>query len=156
MGEPFISSVMEILPEWIDFNGHLNMAYYPLLFDRGADEFYRSMGLGPGYAETRKHTTYSAEFHVCYLRELHLGARVQVYNWILDHDQKRFHGWQEIRHEDGWTAATGEGMALHIDMSGPRVAPMPEDIAANVDAAALRHAYPGRPERAGRVIGIRR
>ena len=31
---PFMSSVMEIIPEWIDYNGHLNMAYYNVLFDQ--------------------------------------------------------------------------------------------------------------------------
>jgi len=156
MPTPHISRMIEIPAEWIDFNGHMNMANYPKLFDMGSDEFFVAMGFGPDYATSRKLTTYAGEFHICYLRELLQGARAQVWSWILDHDEKRIHTWQEIRHEDGWIAATGEGMTLHIDMTGPRVAPMPDDIAANVARHAAAHAYDGRPERAGRVIGIKR
>jgi len=66
---PFRSGEMTVLPEWIDFNGHLNMAYYNVLFDQGVDQAYSEIGLGPEYQRTGC-TTYVAEFHVCYLREL--------------------------------------------------------------------------------------
>lgn len=151
-----ISKVMEVIPEWIDYNGHMNMAYYNVLFDRAADEFYPSLGLGEDYVKTQHHTTYTAEFHICYLRELHLGAKVRVHSWILDFDDKRFHTFQEIHHEDGWLAATGEALGLHIDMSGPRVAPMPEEIRENVARFARTHAPESWPERAGRSIAIKR
>ena len=51
---PFISSVMHIEPQWIDYNGHLNVAYYNVLFDRAVDELYEPLGLGPDYL---KHTS---------------------------------------------------------------------------------------------------
>ncbi|GKY88548.1 thioesterase family protein [Sinisalibacter aestuarii] len=155
MSTPHISTVMDIVPEWIDFNGHMNMAFYNVLFDRASDEFYQLIGLGEPYV-ARGFTTYTAEFHIRYLRELHLGQQVRVRSWLLDHDEKRFHTWQEIRHEDGWIAATGETLALHIDMSGPRVVPFPDDIAAGMDAFAAAHGRPDRPEGAGSAIGIPR
>ena len=37
--EPFRASIMQIEPQWIDYNGHLNMAYYNVMFDRAIDEF---------------------------------------------------------------------------------------------------------------------
>lgn len=153
---PFVSSVMSIEPQWIDYNGHLNMAYYNVLFDRCADEAYELLGLGPNYAKARRHTTYTAEFHICYVRELHLSDRVTCTFQLLDHDEKRFHTFQELRHVDGWLAATAETLALHVDMSGPKVAPMPPDIIANMTAMQEVHAALPRPERAGRSIGIRR
>lgn len=156
MSTPHISSEMQVVPAWIDYNGHMNMAFYNVLFDRASDEFYEIIGLGAGYAESRRHTSYTAEFHIRYLRELHLGHKVRVHSWLLDHDEKRFHTWQEIHHADGWIAATGETLALHIDMSGPRVAPFPADIAAGMDAFAATHGLPEMPEGAGRSIGIRR
>lgn len=152
----FWSSWMEIQPEWIDYNGHLNMAYYSVLFDRSVDEGFLAMGLGPDYAKTRRHTTYSAEFHICYVRELHLGSRVRSSFQLLDHDDKRLHCYQELFHEDGWLAATGETLVLHIDMAGPKVAPFPPDVAAKVATMRAAHAGLPRPERAGRSIGIRR
>lgn len=153
---PFVSSVMSIEPGWIDYNGHMNMAFYNVLFDRCADEAYEPLGLGPEYAEKRRFTTYTAEFHICYLRELHLSDKVTCTFQLLDHDEKRFHTFQELRHVDGWVAATGETLGLHIDMSGPKVAPFPPDILEKVRAMRAAHAELPWPERAGRSIGIPR
>lgn len=153
---PFVSSVMGVEPQWIDYNGHMNMAFYNVLFDHAADEVYPLLGFGPDYISTRKHTTYTAEFHICYVRELHLGDRVRCKFILLDHDEKRFHTYQELWHEDGWLAATGEALGLHIDTSGPRVAPFPPDIKANLEAMQAAHDTRPRPERAGRKIGILR
>lgn len=152
----FTSSVMRVEPGWIDYNGHMNMAYYNVLFDRGADEVYEVLGFGPDYAETKGHTTYTAEFHVCYVRELHLDDPVRVTFQLIDADEKRFHSYQEIWHEDGWLAATAECLALHIDMSGPRVAPMLPGPADTVRNMLADHATLPRPDRVGRVIGIQR
>ncbi|MFK7753341.1 MAG: thioesterase family protein [Sedimentitalea sp.] len=155
MDAPFVSSVMEVDPAWTDYNAHMNMAYYNVLFDRCADQVYEMFGFGPEYA-ARGFTTYTGEFHICYVRELHEGSKVRVSFQLIDHDEKRFHAYQEIRHEDGWLAATGEAMALHIDRSGPRVAPFPSDIKAKLEVMQAAHDVLGRPERVGRGIGITR
>lgn len=153
---PFMSRLMDVKPDWIDYNGHLNMAYYNVLFDSCADEAYALLGLGPDYAKTRGFTTYTAEFHICYVRELHEGDRVRVSFQLVDHSDRSFHTYQELYHEDGWLAATGEALGLHIDMSGPKVAPFPPDVASRFAAMAEAQAGLPRPERAGRSIGIRR
>jgi acyl-CoA thioester hydrolase len=153
---PFMSDLMEIDPAWIDFNNHLNMGYYTVLFDRAADQACVRLGFGPDYVRTRGLTTYSAEFHTRYLRELHLGDRVRASFRILDFDARRLHSFQELYHEDGWLSATGEGMALHVDLAGPHVMPMPPDILANVSAMAADHKKLPQPEGVGAVIGIRR
>jgi acyl-CoA thioester hydrolase len=153
---PFVSQVMEIHKDWIDYNGHLNMAYYNVLFDRCADEAFELMGFGPNYARERRLTTYTAEVHICYVRELHLDHKVTATLQILDHDEKRIRFFQELRHVDGWLAATSENLMLHVDMAGPKVAPFPADIMERVRAMANAHAALPVPERAGRAIGIRR
>lgn len=153
---PFMSSLLEIEEGWIDFNNHLNMGYYTVLFDRAADQAFESLGFGPDYVASRNHTTFAAEFHIRYLRELKLGDRVRASFWLIEHDDKKFHGFQELYHEDGWLAATGEGMTLHVDLSGPRVVPMPEDIHARIEAMAAEHAKLPRPEGVGAQIGLRR
>ena len=48
---PFRSSVMTVEPQWIDYNGHLNMAFYNVFFDRCVDEVFLTLGLGPDYAK---------------------------------------------------------------------------------------------------------
>lgn len=152
---PFRSSVARVRPEWIDYNGHMNMAYYAVIFDEAGEEIYPQIGFGSDYQKTG-FTTYTAEFHICYLRELHLGDAVTVTLQLVDYDEKRFHTYQEIWHEDGWCAATGEAMGLHVDQSGPRVAPMPPGILANLKKLHDAHAELPRPQRVGRRIGITR
>jgi len=121
-----------------------------------SDEACEKRGLGPAYARERRLTTYTAEVHICYVRELHLGDRVTSTFHLLDFDEKRFHAFQELRHVDGWLAATSESLTLHVDMSGPKVAPFPPDILENVKAMRAAHAALALPERAGRSIAIRR
>nr|WP_275116124.1 thioesterase family protein [Aliiroseovarius subalbicans] len=145
---------MQVVPDWLDYNGHMNMAYYNVLIDRAGDEMYSLMGLGEAYAKTRAHTSYTAEFHICYVRELHLGDRVQVQSQLLEFDAKRFITWHEVWHVDGWLAATGEALGLHIDMSGPRVVPFPDDVRAKMLALKATQADLPRPDRAGRAIAL--
>ncbi len=154
--QPLRSPLMDVEPQWTDYNGHLNMAYYNVLFDRGADHGLSGLGINLDYVTTRRLTIYTAEVHVTYIRELHQGQKVYATFQIIDHDAKRLHAFQELYHEDGWLAATCEIMSLHIDMSGPKVAPFPEDIMANVEAMAKEHAKLERPAGVGRSIGIRR
>ena len=75
---PFLSSVMQIEPQWIDYNGHLNMAYYNVMMDRAIDEMWLQLGIGPTYMKQRYGSTFTAECHVRYLREIHLGDPVQI------------------------------------------------------------------------------
>ena len=80
---PFLSSVMQIEPQWIDYNGHLNMAYYNVMMDRAIDEMWLQLGIGPAYMKERHGSTFTAECHVRYLREIHLGDPVQVTVYLL-------------------------------------------------------------------------
>jgi acyl-CoA thioester hydrolase len=90
------------------------------------------------------------------VQELHLGDRVAVHYQLIDSDEKRLRAYQEIRHVDGWLAATSESLSLHVDMAGPKVAPFPSDISEQIAALRAAHAALPLPERAGRSIGIRR
>ena len=126
---PFLSSVMQIEPQWIDYNGHLNMAYYNVLFDRAVDELWLKLGIGPNYLMARKASTFTAECHVRYLREVRLGDPVQVSIIVAGADEKRIHTFKELRHAtEGWLSATSENMTLHVDMTAKKVAPFPTDI----------------------------
>ena len=152
---PFVSSTQRIQPAWIDHNGHLNMAYYHVLFDRAVDEAFEIIGLGPDYLAARNHSTFTAETHVLYTRELTLRDSVRTTVQLVDFDEKRLHLYQEVRHAgEGWVAATGEALFLHVEMRARRVAPFPRDILANLAAMRASHAGMPRPEAVGRVIGL--
>ena len=120
---PFLSSVMQIEPQWIDYNGHLNMAYYNVMFDRAIDQLWLQLGIGPTYMKERHGSTFTAECHVRYLREIHLGDPVQVSILLVDADEKRLHTFQELRHAtEGWLSATSENMSVHNDMTARKTA----------------------------------
>ena len=149
----FLSSVMQIEPQWIDYNGHLNMAYYNVMFDRAIDEFWLKLGIGPGYMKERHGSTFTAECHVRYLREIHLGDPVQVTVLLLAADEKRLHTFEELRHAtEGWLSATSENMTIHIDMTARKTAPFPPDIRARIEAVLTAHAAVARPAGIGRKI----
>jgi acyl-CoA thioester hydrolase len=152
---PFISSVMNVEPQWIDYNGHLNVAYYNVLFDRAVDEFYELIGVGPDYLKRSGHSTVVAETHVRYLREIHLDTPVRVRVQLLDHDGKRMHVFEELVHaSDGWLSATAESMTLHIDMAAKKVAPWPADVMAAFARMKAAHGTLPVPVGIGRQIGM--
>ncbi len=152
---PFVSSVMRVEPGWIDYNGHLNMAYYNVLFDRAVDEVYELIGCGPGYLERTRHSTFTAEAHIRYLRELRAGNPVRVTFQLLDYDAKRMHYFEELRHaEEGWLSATSENMVLHVDMIAKKTAPFPDFMAARLARMKAAHEHLPVPEGAGRRIAM--
>jgi acyl-CoA thioester hydrolase len=152
---PFVSSTMEVLPAWIDYNGHMNMAYYHVLFDKAVEEGFGLVGLGPDYLEERQGSFFAAEIHTLYKRELKLRDPVRVTLQLVDFDEKRVHFYLEIRHAtEGWVAATSEGLSLHMDMRARKVAPFPDDIMANLAVMKAAHARLARPPALGRIIGI--
>jgi acyl-CoA thioester hydrolase len=152
---PFPCRVRQIEPKWIDHNGHLNMAYYNVIMDESVGDLFRPIGLGSNYLKERNGSTMTAECHMRYLREVHLGDPLQVSIRLLGVDEKRIHFFEELRHAtEGWLSATSENMSLHIDMSVRRVAPFPPDIAERLQAVARAHASLPRPEGAGRRIAL--
>jgi acyl-CoA thioester hydrolase len=152
---PFVSSVMKVEPEWIDYNGHLNMAYYNVLFDRAVDDAYELMGCGTAYLKDTRHSTFTAEAHIRYLRELHAGMPVRVTLQLLDFDTKRMHYFEQLFHaEEGWLSATSENMVLHVDMTAKKVVPFPDFLRAQLAKVKATHAHLPVPEGIGRRIAM--
>jgi len=152
---PFVSSVMRVEPAWIDYNGHLNMAYYNVLFDRAVDEAFELLGCGLDYVKTRKHSCFTAEVHVRYLRELHAADPVRVTFQLIAYDAKRMHYFEQLFHAaEGWVSATSENMSLHVDMATGKTAPFPADVTRCLARMQASHAKLPRPEAAGRRIAM--
>jgi acyl-CoA thioester hydrolase len=152
---PFVSSLMRVEPQWIDYNGHLNMAYYNVLFDRAVDEAYELIGIGLDYLNTHKHSTFTAEVHVRYLRELAEGDPVRVTFQMLDYDAKRIHYFEQLFHaSEGWVSATSENMTLHVDMTAKKVAPFPASVMHALAAMKAAHSRLPVPEAVGRRIAM--
>ena len=154
---PFTSSVMRVEKEWIDYNGHLNMAFYNVLFDRGIDQGFELLGLGLDYLNLTNASYFTLEAHVTYLRELKLDDPVTVSLQLLDYDSKRLHCFQEIHHaEEGFLSATSETMSLHVDMGTKKAIAFPDDIMCRIKGMSDCHIALDRKPQAGHVIGILR
>ena len=152
---PFVSSVMRVEPDWIDYNGHLNMAYYNVLFDRAVDETYELLGVGADYAKMRRQSIFTAEVHVRYLRELHAGDPVRVTFQLIDFDAKRLHYFEQLFHAaDGWVSATSENLSLHVDMTSRKASAFPTEIATRLAEMKASHSLLPVPKAAGRRIGM--
>ena len=143
--------------DWIDYNGHMNVAYYVLVFDNATDALLDYLGMDEAYRSRTGFTTYVLETHVTYDRELKENDPVRVETQLLDFDPKRLHYFGRMFHEsEGFLAATTEIMLMHIDSRGPKAAVMPEPVLERVEAVMAAHRALPKPREAGRVIGIRR
>ena len=89
-----------VLPEWIDANGHMNLAYYVVLFDQATDLLYDALGVGQAYRDATGNSTFTAETHTLYEREVRVGERVRVVPHLLGADAKRLHYFHEMFHAE--------------------------------------------------------
>jgi len=146
-----------VAPEWIDYNGHMNVAYYVLAFDRATDKFFDYLGFGEAYRQATNRSIFALEAHVTYERELREGEPFAVETRLIDADRKRLHMFHRMTKGNGAeTAATMEVMALHVDLAGPRAALFPDEAAAKIEALLAAHRQLPAPPQLGRKIGIRR
>ncbi|MGB7205758.1 MAG: thioesterase family protein [Anderseniella sp.] len=153
-GRPFVGSIKKVEDAWIDYNGHFNMAYYAVLFDRTCDEAFELVGLGPEYLKSGA-SFFTLETHTTYLRELHASDEVKVTVQLLDHDAKRMHYVQEMFHaREGWLSATMEAICMHVDMAAKASSPFPDHIQEKLAGMHAAHVGLPVPSQVGHKIGI--
>lgn len=143
--------------EWIDYNGHMNVAYYVLAFDLALDVAYERMGIGERYAERTNRTTFSLEGHTHWIKEMRLDAPMRFTVRLLDWDPKRLHFYMEMFHaEEDYLASTYEMLTMHINLEKRRSEPFSQEL-----QDVFRHVHDSQkhlepPKYAGTRIGIRR
>ncbi len=148
-------SAGRVLPEWIDVNNHMNVAYYVLAFDQGVDSLWDRFGITDEHIREMNSSTFAVESHVVYRRELRLDDPYLVTAQILAFDDKRIHQFQRLYHaEEHFLAATAEWMNLHVDLNTRRVAPWPEEILADIAAVAESQGNWAWPHDAGRRMHV--
>lgn len=159
-GRPLRLFGCTVLPDWVDYNGHMRDASYGMVFSLATDALMDHIGLDALGRARHGGTLYTLESHVSYLQELHDGAALEVRTQLIAHDAKRLHV-----HHAMWAsgmdapAAIGEQMLLHVSTrsdGGPRAAAMPEAVIEAVERIARSHAQLPLPMHVGRSIGLRR
>lgn len=142
-----------VRPEWIDYNDHMNVAYYVLAFDLAIDALWARLGIDDAYIERTRGSTFAVETHVTYQRELRLDEAYFVTAEIVAYDKKRIHQFQRMyRSDDSVLAATGEWLSLHVDLDRRRVTDWPGSVLAELAAIAAEQKAAAPPdELCGRI-----
>ena len=154
---PVRTSARTVSPDWIDYNGHMNVAYYTLAFDQALDEVYAALGVGENLVRSHRMGPMALQSQTIYLGELVEGSRLACDIRLLDADAKRIHSFSEIIDLDrGAVAATYEALSINVDLDSRRSAPYPAEALERIERLRAAHAGLPRPEQAGRPIGIRR
>tara|TARA_B100001245_G_scaffold73433_1_gene52045 strand:+ start:578 stop:1045 length:468 start_codon:yes stop_codon:yes gene_type:complete len=108
----------KIINEWTDYNNHMNLSYYILLFDMGAEQILSKFHMGEHSAKTTKKSTMVVETHTTYNNEVKEGEEVEINLSYFDHDKKRLHYKLEMYEKNKKTLlATTEVLALYIDLN---------------------------------------
>ena len=117
-------SSQKVIKDWIDYNDHMNVSYYLLIFDKyGADTLNNIFQMGEHSAKTTKKSTMIVESHITYNRELRLNDEVDINCIYFNHDDKRLHYKMEMIHrEKKYLASTIEILALYVDLNERKVA----------------------------------
>ncbi len=158
MPEALFTSTAVVQPEWIDYNGHMNMGYYLVAFDQVAtDSFYDYLGIGVEHKQAIGKSTFSLSANIDFIAELMEGAPMRFTTRLVDYDHKRLHFYHCLYHADeNFLAATNENLGMYIDMSTRRSTEFSEAQMARFQQELELGNRIGRPEGIGRRLGIRR
>ncbi|MEM9060448.1 MAG: thioesterase family protein [Pseudomonadota bacterium] len=155
--KPIRTTTRAVPPEWIDYNGHMNVAYYLMAIDKSLDEAFDALGIGIELVEKYRMGPMALVNTINYLDELLEGQHYYCEFQVLDADHKRIHLFVTMHHvEKGTIAATYESLSMNVDLEARKSAPYPEHLASRVIALRDAHAGLPRPPQVGAEIGIRR
>ena len=144
-----------VLPQWVDYNGHLNDGYYMVVFSEATNAVMALIGLDAAGRTATGHSIFTLESHINYLQEVKQGEAIDVHTQILGSDAKRLQIYQTMVLAGTDTLlAANEQMLLNVDMSGPRAAPFAPTVMARVQMLSVAHRSLPRPKYAGRTIAL--
>ena len=146
-----------VLPQWVDYNGHMSESCFLLVFGDSSDAFFRFIGIDERYRDEQGLSLYTVQTQIHHIREASEGEPLRLTLQVLDVDEKRVHIFHSMYHAiSGDLLATAEQMLVHVDMQAGRAAPMPAWLLQRVQAIRSAHAVLPHPAQAGAAIGIRR
>lgn len=146
-----------VLADWVDYNGHLNDAYYNVALSRAIDHWMDNIGLDAEARATHQVSMFTLQTMVHYQQEMHLDDPFVVYPRLVDYDHNKAHLHLSLCHaETGETHAVMEALLLHMDMAAHRPAPYLSQTEQQLAAMFERHQQWPRPQTLGATIGIRR
>ena len=127
---PFRTKNQTVLAEWIDYNGHMNVAYYTLAFDKALDFFFEDvLNIGPSFVEKNKEGPFALKASYNYFSELLENESFFVDISVLDFDSKRVHVFGEMRKDKSLElSAVFETVLMNMDLSARKVKQYPDRV----------------------------
>tara|TARA_B100001175_G_scaffold286779_1_gene268740 strand:+ start:633 stop:1100 length:468 start_codon:yes stop_codon:yes gene_type:complete len=111
-------STTEIINDWTDYNGHMNLAFYILVFDKGAEKILSKFKMGEQSAKITKKSTMAVESHTTYNNEVKENEEVDIFISYFNHDKKRLHYKLEMYEKSkNILSATTEVLSLYMDLN---------------------------------------
>jgi len=146
---------IKIKPEWIDHNGHLNVAYFVLAFDFATDAIYEKWGIGSDYQEQSGCSVFTLGMNVDYLQELFSGDEIEIRTQLLDWDSCKIHYLHTMWHIGiGEMAAFNECLVMNIRLEDKKRASFPTQVQQKLAEIYSLHSKIKKPKRCGRRLGI--
>lgn len=155
MTDPWLGDYRDrVRPEWIDYNGHMNVAYYVLAFDRATDALFDRLGLGHVHRQATNQGFFVVEAHVTYGREVLEGDPLRFDCWVVELGERKLRYFLEMFHADkGYRAATIEFLGLNVDLGSRKSVPFPPALRQALQVAVDRDCARGLPAELGRAVG---
>ncbi|KXF81907.1 thioesterase [Enterovibrio coralii] len=146
-----------VLPAWIDYNGHMNDAYYVVAFSQAIDAFMLHIGLDEAFRAEHSVSIYTLQSMVTYLKEVAEAEPIVIRGQLLESDNKKLRLFLTMYHADNHDElATMETLLLHMDMKARRAAPFLAKTQALVDEIQAAHSVLEIPRKAGAGIALKR
>lgn len=151
------TSVQTVKPDWCDYNGHMNVAYYTLAFENAAFEVQEIIDLGERYVNQDRRSLFTAKSSYTFLQEVSQGSPLFIDYQILNFAPKLLHVLMLMYHaDDRFMAAYTEQLLMHIDLDQRRTVPFDDDKLEILKNYCEGHASLERPEGLGEPVGIRK
>ncbi len=145
-----------IKPDWVDYNNHLNDAYYGVVFSLASEGLFDELGLGAQWREEQARTIYTLDVRTRYLREIHAGASLEVKAQLLDSDSRRLHFVLYLFVQgDKTLRATSEQVVMCIDPELTRAASFDSEAQVRIQTLQRLHQSAKKPLTVGRPMGLR-
>ena len=141
--------------EWIDYNGHLNDAYYLVIFTQATDKLQEHLGMTMTSIRERGHTLFTVESHLMYKQEVGLGEAVYINTQVLEHDSKRLRILHRMFNDQHESLACVEMLFLSYHLQEKRVMDFHPDFAVRLAELYAEHQQFPFPDEAGKGIALK-
>ena len=147
-----------VVPDWVDYNGHMNDAAYALVFSRSVDALMDRVGLDAAARKRTGQSLFTLQMMLHYFKEAKEGDAVAVTCHILEHDDKRLRVWLDMTGASGDRLAASEQLLISVALgeAGSRAAPWAHETRAALDALAKAQSDLPHPPAAGAGVALKR